>query len=226
MTAAMIIGGVVCTALSMAGGLVTDLKIGYWLGTTPKRQEAWKFLGTFVSAATVAGVIIMLNKAYGFGPDSAMSAPQANAMAAVIKPLMEGGSTPWMLYFAGAMFALILTMIGVPALAFALGMFIPLSLNTPLIIGGIISWFVKSRSKDASLNKARNDRGTLIASGLIAGGALMGVVSVLLKNFGVDWFQTTWNTSSGSQYVAVVVYVAIIVYFVWDSMRGKVEKIK
>ena len=226
MTAAMIIGGVVCTALSMAGGLITDLKIGYWLGTTPKKQEAWKFLGTFVSAATVAGVIIMLNKAYGFGPDSAMNAPQANAMAAVIKPLMEGGSTPWMLYFAGAVFALILTMIGVPALAFALGMFIPLSLNTPLIIGGLISWFVKTRSKDEAVNKARNDRGTLIASGLIAGGALMGVVSVLMKNFGVDWFMTDWNGTDGAQYVAVVVYIAIIGYFIWDSMRGKADKIK
>ncbi len=226
MTAAMIIGGVVCTALSMAGGLVTDLKIGYWLGTTPKKQEMWKFLGTFVSAATVAGVIIMLNKAYGFGAGSAMSAPQANAMAAVIKPLMEGGTTPWMLYFAGAVFALILTMIGVPALAFALGMFIPLSLNTPLLIGGLVSWFVKTRSKDEALNKARNDRGTLIASGLIAGGALMGVVSVLLKNFGVDWFMTEWNGTSGAQYTAVAVYIAIIAYFIWDSMRGKAEKTK
>lgn len=226
MTAAMIIGGVVCTALSMAGGLVTDLKIGYWLGTTPKKQEVWKFLGTFVSAATVAGVIIMLNKAYGFGPGSEMNAPQANAMAAVIKPLMEGGATPWMLYFAGAVFALILTMIGVPALAFALGMFIPLSLNTPLIIGGLISWFVKTRSKDEAVNKARSDRGTLIASGLIAGGALMGVVSVLLKNFGVDWKLAGWEATGGAQYVAVAVYIAIIAYFIWDSMRGKAEKIK
>ena len=170
MMAAMIIGGVVCTALSMAGGFITDLKIGYWIGTTPAKQERWKFLGTVVSAATVAGVMMILNQTYGFVGENALVAPQANAMAAVIKPLMEGGATPWMLYFAGAALALILTMIGVPALAFALGMFIPLDLNTPLLIGGLVSWYVSTRSKDEKVNKMRRERGTLIASGFIAGG--------------------------------------------------------
>ncbi len=219
MTAAMIIGGVVCTALSMAGGFITDLKIGYWLGTTPARQEGWKFLGTAVAAATVAGVMIILNKTYGFVGEGALVAPQANAMAAVIKPLMEGGSTPWMLYFAGAALALILTMIGVPALAFALGMFIPLELNTPLLVGGLISWYVSTRSGDQAKNKARRERGTLIASGFIAGGALMGVVSALLKYFGADWFAASWNGGIGAEWLSVVMYVAIIVYFIWDSMR-------
>ena len=223
MTAAMIIGGVVCGALSMAGGFITDLKIGYWLGSTPKKQESWKFVGTFVSAITVAGVIMLLNKTYGFGPDSQMVAPQANAMAAVIKPLMEGGTTPWMLYFAGAVLALILTMIGVPALAFSLGMFIPLGLNTPLLIGGLISWFVSTRSKDAAVNKARNNRGTLIASGFIAGGALMGVISVILKNAGADWELAGWAGSNGAQWLAVGVYICLIAYFVWDSKRAKPE---
>ena len=223
MTAAMIIGGVVCTALSMAGGFITDLKIGYWIGVTPARQEKWKFLGAAVSAATVAGVMMLLNKTYGFGPDSQLVAPQANAMAAVIKPLMEGGATPWMLYFAGAVFALILTMLGVPALAFALGMFIPLDLNTPLLIGGLISWFVSTRSKDAALNKARKDRGTLIASGLIAGGALMGVVSAILKYLNVDLMLTSWYGTTGSEVVAILVYVALIAYVVWDSKRAKPE---
>ncbi|MDE7122832.1 MAG: oligopeptide transporter, OPT family, partial [Alistipes sp.] len=174
MTAALIIGGVVCTALSMAGGFITDLKIGYWLGTTPRKQETWKFLGTLVSAATVAGVMIVLNKSFGFVGEGALVAPQANAMAAVIQPLMTGGQTPWVLYFCGAMLALVLTSIGVPALAFALGMFIPMELNAPLVVGGLVAWFVSGRSTDAALNKARFDRGTLIASGFIAGGALMG----------------------------------------------------
>ena len=223
MTAAMIIGGVVCTALSMAGGFITDLKIGYWIGVTPANQEKWKFLGAAVSAATVAGVMMLLNKTYGFGPDSQLAAPQANAMAAVIKPLMEGGATPWMLYFAGAVFALILTMIGIPALAFALGMFIPLDLNTPLLVGGLISWFVSTRSKDDALNKARKDRGTLIASGLIAGGALMGVVSAVLKYLNVDWMMTAWQHSSGAEIVALLVYVALISYVIWDSKRAKAE---
>lgn len=219
MMAAMIIGGVVCTALSMAGGFITDLKIGYWIGTTPAKQETWKFLGTAVSAATVAGVMIILNQTYGFVGENALVAPQANAMAAVIRPLMEGGTTPWMLYFAGAALALILTMIGVPALAFALGMFIPLELNTPLLVGGLVSWYVSTRSKDGKVNKMRRERGTLIASGFIAGGALMGVISAVLKYAGADWY-STW---SGAEWLAVVMYVVIIAYFIWDSLRAKAE---
>ena len=217
MMAAMIIGGVVCTALSMAGGFITDLKIGYWLGTTPARQEGWKFLGTAVSAATIAGVMMVLNQTYGFVGENALVAPQANAMAAVIKPLMEGGATPWLLYFAGAALALILTMIGVPALAFALGMFIPLDLNTPLLIGGLISWYVGTRSKDENVNKARRERGTLIASGFIAGGALMGVVSAILKYCGAERL-ISW---SGAEVLAVVMYILIILYFIYDSMKAK-----
>ena len=223
MTAAMIIGGVVCTALSMAGAFITDLKIGYWLGTTPAKQEGWKFLGTAVSAATVAGVLMILNQTYGFVGEGALVAPQANAMAAVIKPLMEGGATPWMLYLAGAALALILTMIGVPALAFALGMFIPLELNTPLLIGGLVSWWVGSRSRDERTNRARRERGTLIASGFIAGGALMGVVSALLRYLGTDWFASSWNASKGAEWLAVGMYALLIAYFVKDSLRAKGE---
>ena len=224
MTAALIIGGVVCTALSMAGGFITDLKIGYWLGTTPRKQEIWKFLGTFVSAATVAGVMIILNKTFGFVGEGALVAPQANAMAAVIQPLMTGGQTPWMLYFCGAALALVLTAIGVPALAFALGMFIPMELNAPLVVGGLVAWFVSTRSKDAALNKARFDRGTLIASGFIAGGALMGVVSALLKFAEVDWYLSDWAASNAAEWVGLAMYVAIIGYFTWHTLRAKKEE--
>lgn len=223
MTAAMIIGGVVCTALSMAGGFISDLKIGYWLGTTPAKQEGWKFLGTAVSAATVAGVMIILNKTYGFVGEGALVAPQANAMAAVIRPLMEGGTTPWMLYFAGAVLALILTMLGIPALAFALGMFIPLDLDVPLLVGGLVAWFVSTRSKDELVNKARREKGTLIASGFIAGGALMGVVSAMLKYFGVDWFATQWHNTTGAEIMGVVMYLAIISYFIIHTLRTKTK---
>ncbi len=224
MTAALIIGGVVCTALSMAGGFITDLKIGYWIGTTPRKQESWKFLGTFVAAATVAGVMIILNKTYGFGADSVLVAPQANAMAAVIQPLMSGGTTPWMLYFCGAVLALVLTAIGVPALAFALGMFIPMSLNAPLVVGGLVAWFVSTRSKDEGLNKARMDRGTLIASGFIAGGALMGVVSAILKFAGADWRFAEWAASNGAEWLGLAMYVAIICYFGWHTLKAKKEE--
>ena len=208
MVGAMVIGGVVCTALAMAGGFITDLKIGYWIGTTPAKQETWKFLGTLVSAATVGGVMIVLNKAYGFVGDNALVAPQANAMAAVIEPLMSGQGAPWMLYLVGAVLALILNFLGVPVLAFALGMFIPLSLNTPLLVGGAISAIVKNKEK-----------GTLIASGFIAGGALMGVVAAVVKFCGVDCFMTDWAASSGAAIVAIVAYLAIIAYMIVASNR-------
>ena len=221
MTAALIFGGVVCTALSMAGGFITDLNIGYWLGTTPRTQERWKFLGTAVSAATVAGVMIILNKTYGFTGENALTAPQANAMAAVIQPLMEGGETPWILYFAGAVLALVLNWIGVPALAFALGMFIPMSLNAPLVAGGAIAWFVSSRSKDEALNKARFDRGTLLASGFIAGGALMGVVAAVLKFAGVDYYMTDWAASSSAEWLALAMYIALAIYFTVHTLKAK-----
>ena len=224
MTVALIIGGVVCTALSMAGGFITDLKIGYWLGTTPRTQEKWKFLGTFVSAATVAGVMIILNKTYGFVGENALTAPQANAMAAVIRPLMEGGETPWILYFAGAVLALALNWIGVPALAFSLGMFIPMSLNAPLVVGGAIAWFVSNRSKDEALNKARFDRGTLLASGFIAGGALMGVVAAVLKFAGVDMYMTDWAASSSAEWLALAMYIALAIYFTVHTLKAKREE--
>ena len=224
MVAALIIGGVVCTALSMAGGFITDLKIGYWIGTTPAKQETWKFLGTLVSAATVGGVIMILNKTYGFTGDGALVAPQANAMAAVIEPLMSGVAAPWYLYAVGAVISLILTYFNVSALAFALGMFIPLELNTPLIIGGAISWYVSTRSRNKALNIARQEKGTLLASGFIAGGALMGVVSAALRFGGINLMSDKWVESAGAEWLALVMYGAVIGYFVWDSMRAKIEK--
>lgn len=219
--ASMIIGGVVCTALSMAGGMVTDMKIGYWLGSTPKKQQTWKLVGTLVSAATVGGVIMILAKVYGFSGPNALVAPQANAMAAVIEPLMMGGNTPWMLYGVGAVLAVLLNWLGVPALAFSLGMFIPMELNAPLLVGGLISWFVSNRSKDKALNDARRDRGTLLASGFIAGGALMGVVSAGMRFAGFDY---SHSLSEGMlQTGGIVMYLLLIAYLVWDSMRAKKE---
>ena len=216
--ASMVIGGVVCTALSMAGGFITDLKIGYWLGTTPARQETWKFLGTLVSAATVGGVIIILNKTYGFTGDHALVAPQANAMAAVIEPLMMGQGAPWTLYGVGAVLALLLNVLGVPVLAFALGMFIPLELNVPLVIGGAVNWFVTHRSTDAALNTARGERGTLLASGFIAGGALMGVVSALLRFVGFNPVSEAWLSNPLSEVCSLVAYLLLIAYLIKASM--------
>jgi putative OPT family oligopeptide transporter len=228
MVSALIIGGVVCTALSVAGGFITDLKVGYWLGSTPKKQETWKFLGVLVSAATVGGVILVLNQAYGFTSDQAMVAPQANAMAAVIKPLMSNAQTPWVLYIVGAIIALILVILKVSPLAFALGMYIPQELNTPLLFGGFIAWFVSTRTKNEKLNNARLQRGTLIASGFIAGGALLGVLNAFLKfidqqwSFGyANWFNARWAESTNGEIAGLVMFALLFAYALWDSMRGK-----
>ena len=220
MVAALIMGGVVCTALASAGSFVTDLKIGYWLGSTPKKQETYKFLGTLVSAATVAAVIMILNKTYGF-TSGQLAAPQANAMAAVIEPLMSGAGAPWLLYGIGAVIAIVLTLCNVSALAFALGMFIPLELNLPLLVGGIINWYVNSRSKDTALNELRNERGTLIASGFIAGGALMGVVSAAMRFGGVNMVNDAWLSNTWSEVLALGAYAILIFYLVKASMKTK-----
>ena len=218
MVAALVMGGVVCTALSMAGGFITDLKIGYWLGTTPAKQQTWKFLGTLVSAATVGGVIMILNKTYGF-TSGALAAPQANAMAAVIDPLMNGVGAPWLLYGIGAALALVLTYFNIPALAFALGMFIPLELNLPLLVGGAINWYVTTRSKDEKINNERGENGTLLASGFIAGGALMGVVSAAMRFGGINLVNEGWLANPMSELVSLVAYALLIVYLIKASMN-------
>ncbi|WP_071146377.1 OPT family oligopeptide transporter [Bacteroides ihuae] len=218
MVAALVMGGVVCTALSMAGGFITDLKIGYWLGSTPSKQQTWKFLGTLVSAATVGGVMIILNKTYGF-TSGQLAAPQANAMAAVIEPLMNGVAAPWLLYGIGAILAIVLTFFKIPALAFALGMFIPLELNVPLVVGGAVNWYVTTRSKDVALNTARGEKGTLLASGFIAGGALMGVVSAAMRFGGINMVQETWLQNSWSEVLSLGAYALLILYFVKASMK-------
>ncbi len=223
MVSALIIGGVVCTALSMAGGFITDLKIGYWIGSTPAKQESWKFLGTLVSAATVGGVILILNQTYGF-TSGQLAAPQANAMAAVMEPLMSGSGAPWALYAIGAVLAIILNFCKIPALAFALGMFIPLELNTPLLIGGAISWYVGSRSKDQALNSVRLEKGTLLASGFIAGGALMGVVSAAMRFAGINLVDIKWMESNSAGVLAIVMYILLIAYLAISSLKAKEEK--
>ncbi|UCF65091.1 MAG: oligopeptide transporter, OPT family [bacterium] len=233
MLAALIIGGVVCTALSMAGGFITDLKIGYWLGTTPRTQERYKFLGTLVASLSVGIVILVLYRTFGFGPGG-LEAPQASAMAAVLKPLMSNQPAPWLAYLAGIFMAIILEMIKVPALAFALGMYLPIHLNTPILIGGIIAYIVSTRSKDENLNTARREKGTLIASGFIAGGAIMGVVSAFIIFFGQeftnsDWTIVTaigdsyrhWTESAGSEALGFFMFLLLCIYMIWESMRIK-----
>lgn len=222
---ALIIGGVVCTALSVAGGFITDLKVGYWIGTTPKKQETWKFLGVLLSAATVGGVILILNQAYGFkGGEDALAAPQANAMAAVIQPLMSNTPAPWMLYLVGAMIALMLVLVKIPPLAFALGMYLPQELNLPLIVGGLVAWWVSSRSRDEKVNNARTSRGTLIASGFIAGGSIFGVIAAFLRFGEVDLVAIPgWAEMPGAELAGLAAFIALFAYMIIDSMRAKAE---
>lgn len=222
MVSALIIGGVVCTALSVAGSFVTDLKIGYWLGSSPYKQEKWKFVGAIISAATVVWIIALLDKIYGFA-GGGLAAPQANAMAAIIQPLMSNQPAPWMLYIAGAVIALLLVMIKVPVLAFALGMYLPQEINTPLLVGGLIAHYVSTRNKDEVLNNARRERGTLIASGFIAGGALMGVVSVIIRSSGANWVMTEWFESNSAEVLSFVMFTLLCLYVIWDSMRAEKE---
>ena len=223
MLSALLIGGVVCTALSVSGSFITDLKIGYWLGSSPKKQESWKFLGSLVSAATVCAVIIILNQTYGFKGPQALVAPQANAMAAVIQPLMSNVAAPWILYLVGAVIALLMTMLKVSPLAFALGMYIPQELNTPLLAGGLVAWFVTTRSKNEKLNNARFSRGTLIASGFIAGGSLFGVIGAFLKFGGIDFFNAPWAGSNSGEILGLVMFLLLVAYAIWDSLRAREE---
>ncbi|MCU0294287.1 MAG: oligopeptide transporter, OPT family [Thermoanaerobaculaceae bacterium] len=244
MLAALLIGGIVCTALSTVGGFVTDLKIGYWIGATPAVQQRSKLLGSLVAALTVGSVILMLNQVYGFveTPEhpTPLPAPQANAMATVVKLMMSQEPAPWILYGVGAMLILLLQMVKVPALPFALGMYLPLELNTPLLIGGLVAHFVaKSAKGDSKVEQARNNRGTLIASGFIAGGAVMGVVAAFLKglqsgynlpwtdfvlkaDLGVDLFKN--SEGHGAELLALGAYILLVAYMYWDSRRARVEE--
>lgn len=230
MVSSLIIGGIVCTALSMAGGFITDLKVGYWLGTTPAKQQSFKFLGTLVSAATVGIVIFILNQAYGFvqTPEHTrpMTAPQANAMAAIIEPLMSGGGVSWVLLGIGAIISVLVNWLKISPLAFALGMFIPLDLNTPLVVGGLLNhWFTKS-SKNKKLANSRVQRGILIASGFIAGAALFGVIGAFIIFFSGDGEVLNlkvWgdDSSVGAQVTALIAFIGLIAYFIWESFRAK-----
>jgi putative OPT family oligopeptide transporter len=185
MLQALLIGGVVCTALSMSGSLVTQYKIGYWLGATPRKIEVANLLGSVVASAATTAVIYLMARVYGFAPGpghpTPLPAPQPNAMAAVLRGVMGAGGAPWFLYAMGGVVAVSVELCGVSGLAFALGMYLPMDLNSPLVVGAGVAWLLRHSSREAPLASARHEKGTLIASGFIAGGALVGVFAALLK---------------------------------------------
>lgn len=249
MIVALLVGTVVCTSLSMSGAFITDLKIGYWLGATPRNQERYKFLGVLVSAVSVSLAILLINEAFGFVLPNGMTnpdvpAPQGNLMAAIISSLMSNEPVPWLLYGLGAIIALLLEMVGVPPLAFALGMYLPIQLNVPLIIGGLLSLLVGKSSKNAEVSKERKERGTLIASGFIAGGALMGVLGAILNldqigtparfiSLGIKyvfkegrWMSDTaagWFTNYGQE-ISLVAFIGLCLYVYFEARRAGTEK--
>jgi putative OPT family oligopeptide transporter len=219
MLSALLIGGVVCTALSTTATLVTEFKIGYWLGATPRKIQIANIAGAAVAAVVVSLVIVLLDKVYGFAPGpthpNPLPAPQPNAMAAVIKSLMSSAQAPWFLYGMGGVIALVVEMLGISGLAFALGMYIPIELNAPLLIGAIVAWLVARRNRAGARGEGQQDRGTLIASGLIAGGALIGVVSSLIKwieaQSGKTIIHDFNNTGPAGNAIALVAFVALCV---------------
>lgn len=232
MIAVLLIGGVVCTALSMAGSLVTQFKIGYWLGATPSKIQISNILASVLAAVVVTAVMFLMDSVYGFSVSPAhpnpMAAPQANAMAAVVKGMMGGQGTPWLLYGVGAVVAVVVEMLGVSGLAFALGMYLPIELNSPILAGAFIGWLVHRSTKDAAIRKIRHDKGTLIASGLIAGGAIIGVVAALLKfmeaHFHVHIIPNFHNAEAHfGNYLGLVIFILLGTFLYWDSVHAKAD---
>ncbi|MEE4311091.1 MAG: oligopeptide transporter, OPT family [candidate division KSB1 bacterium] len=249
MIIALLVGAVVCTSLSMSGAFITDLKIGYWLGSTPVNQEKYKFLGVIVSAISVSLAILLINEAFGFvlpsgvvNPD--VPAPQGNLMAAIISSLMANEPVPWLLYGLGVIIAIMLEMVGVPPLAFALGMYLPIQLNVPLLVGGFIAWMVGRSSNNEKLARARKERGTLIASGFIAGGALMGVLGAVLHldqigspvrfiSVGINYVREGAIWASGDkaawfvdygQWISLVAFIGLCLYVYFEAKRASVDE--
>jgi putative OPT family oligopeptide transporter len=190
---ALIIGTVVCTALSTSGALISDFKIGYWIGATPRKQERWKFLGLAVAAIVVAFVIPVMDSSYHFvveDPETGqkisnqeqLPAPQANMIAAVSKGLLDDpAKQPWLLYGLGAIMAIVLYMAGVPMLAFALGMYLPIGINLAILSGAFTAFIVSKTGGSDRVRRARAEQGTLIASGMMAGAAIFGIITAVLR---------------------------------------------
>jgi putative OPT family oligopeptide transporter len=228
MLSVLLIGGVVCTALSMTGTMVTLLKVGYWTGATPRRIEMTLVVGSIVAAVTVTAVMFIFARVYGYAPSpehhDPVPAPQANAMAAVISSVMQSGAAPWFLYGIGAVVSVIVQMLGISALAFALGMYLPMELNSPIFLGAIVAWVVRRPAGNAMLARARGSRGTLIASGFIAGGAIAGVADGMIR-FGFDWRHTPityglGNDGPAGNWIGLAMFVALGAFLWWDARRA------
>jgi putative OPT family oligopeptide transporter len=227
----MAIAGMVCTALSVSGQTITDLKTGYWLGSTPSAQEKVKFLGVIGAAIAVGLTIVMLARVFQFGEAvpgdtrAVLAAPQASIMQALVQTFMTGQPIAYILFVAGAMVAIAMEMLGAPALIFALGMYLPLELNTPALVGGFLSHLIAKRSERTGGARGRTmrERGVIIASGLMAGGALGGVFGAALRLF--PWYAEEriktpfYDNDTVSQIVSLVLFIGLCVYLWVDSTR-------
>jgi putative OPT family oligopeptide transporter len=233
MLAVLLIGGVVCTALSTTGSLVTLFKTGYWIGATPRRIQLSVIGGSALAAVAVTAAIVLFAHTHGFVPSAEhpkpMPAPQANAMAAVVQSVMASAQAPWFLFGMGAVVAVCVTLVGVSPLAFALGMYLPMELNTPLLLGAIVAWLVKRRAGEKAVERARGNRGTLIASGFIAGGALAGVldavVKVIREAIGRPEGQPNQAYLDGvGNWVGLAAFLGLALFMCWYARRAKPEE--
>jgi putative OPT family oligopeptide transporter len=229
MLAMLLIGGVVCTALSMTGSLVTQFKVGYWIGATPSRIQWGNILASILSAVVVTAVILLFDQVYGFENRNLLPAPQPNAMAEVARSVMQSANVPWFLYGIGAVIAVLIEMLGVSALAVALGMYIPIEYNSPILFGAIVAHFVRKSGGKANdkLGQARYDRGLLVSSGLIAGGAMIGVLTALIRwvesQTGAHIIPDIGNVGSFGNGLGLATFLGLCGYMWWDAYRAKVE---
>ena len=232
MLASLLIGGVVCTALSTTASMATILKTGYWLGATPRRIELALVGGSVLASVTVTAVIFLFQNTYGYVADAAhpraLPAPQANAMAAVIQSMMASADVPWFLFGIGAVIAVTIQLMGISALAFGLGMYLPIELNTPLLVGAIVAWWVRRSPNDAALGRARENRGTLIASGFIAGGSLAGVADGAIQGIAsATGREVTWaleDTGGTGNLLGLGVFLLLSLGIALAALRARREE--
>ena len=230
---AMALAAMVCVALCVSGQFITDLKAGYWIGSTPAAQEKVKFIGVAAAAVTAGLTIVLLAKAFQFGEAApgdlrqVLVAPQASAMKAIVEGFMSGQPAPYVLFGIGAMITVVLEMLGLSSMVFALGIYLPLQLTTPILAGGFLSHLVNKRAEktDGEHGRSIRERGVIVAGGLMAGGALGGVIGAALRvlpSFHEDWIQTPfYNNEPISQTFSAIFFIVLCLYVWFASVKEK-----
>ena len=218
--AILMMAAFLCATLAVSSNFMSELKVAYITGATPKKMQQWQLVSIVLAGVVSVGVVFLMHHAYGFTGEGALAAPQANAMAAIVKPMMDGGDAPWPLYMAGAFFAVLLWMMKIPPLAFALGSYLPMGINTPVLVGGLISYFVSHSSDDAKVNAKRLSEGNTVASSFVAGGAIGSLISAVLHIAGIDWFAKAWAASPAATFAGIVAYFVLCIFLYAMAKRA------